>query len=96
MGCHSSPLLPGHTYYPKFLHNPITGIQPVHCQGRRPKQVTKNLNQKFYILTDVFQLNMIRKSVDVGEQEVKSTREISHDGYNIGTWGVHNVIVLII
>ena len=96
MGCHSSPLLPGHTYYPKFLHNPITGIQPVHCQGRRPKQVTKNLNQKFYILTDVFQLNMIRKSVDVGEQEVKSTRVISHDGYNIGTWGVHNVIVLII
>ena len=39
---------------------------------------------------------MIRKSIDEGEQEVKSTRVISHDGYNIGTWGVHNVIVLII
>ena len=75
---------------------PITGIQPVHCQGWRPKQVTKNLNQIFYIFTDVFQLHMIRKSVDEGEQEVKSTRVISHDGYNIGTWGVYNVIVLII
>merc|ERR1712004_97588 len=29
-----------------------------------------------------------RKSVDEGEQEVKSTRVISHDGYNIGTWGI--------
>ena len=58
--------------------------------------MTKNINQIFYIFTDVFLLHMIRKSVDEGEQEVKSTRVISHDGYNIGTWGVHNVIVLII
>ena len=60
--------------------------------------MTKNLNQIFYIFTDVFQLQiqMIRKSVDEGEQEVKSTRVISHDGYNIGTWGVHNMIMLII
>ena len=39
---------------------------------------------------------MIRKSVDEGEQEVKSTRVISHDGYNLGNWGVHNMILLII